>query len=146
MVEQAQAVSSLSELKQLASELRERMAPGQLWCFTGDLGAGKTELIRQLVHTFNPRELVTSPTFNLENRYPLDPFTLCHWDLYRLRDIDNLPDLDEQIGNEQFICLVEWPERYFGLEAWADFWVSISVDPGTETRSVSIKALKTAKN
>lgn len=143
---QAQNVSSLSEVKQLASELRRSMAPGQLWCFTGDLGAGKTELIRQLVRTFNPQEVVTSPTFNLENHYPQDSFTVSHWDLYRLRDIEKLPDLDEQIGDTNYLCLVEWPERYPGLMERADFLVSISLVPGTETRSITIKAAKSAKN
>jgi tRNA threonylcarbamoyladenosine biosynthesis protein TsaE len=137
-------IASLSELREFAAELCKHVAGGQLWCLSGELGSGKTELIRQLVHLFNPTEKVTSPSYNLENRYPLGNLTACHWDLFRLGNLSNLPDLDEQIGDSLLLCLVEWPERYPDLEERTDVFIEIKVLPGSETREITIRIAKKA--
>ena len=122
----------------MACDLNGELAAGQLWCFSGELGAGKTELIRQMVTASNPDEKVTSPSYNLENRYSLDELTICHWDLYRLGKLTNLPDLDEQIGDNKTVLFVEWPERYPELISLANFNIQINVVAGGNIREIAI--------
>ncbi len=81
--------------------------------FTGDLGAGKTTLIRALLKFTNSTDAVSSPTFGIVNEYHTGKGRLvCHTDWYRARSADELVDagLLEYIHNDDCLMLIEWPE------------------------------------
>ena len=84
--------------------------PGSVFCLTGDLGAGKTTLVRGIAKALNIKSVVQSPTFNIMKVYFDGDRPLIHIDAYRLADVDTDIGLDEYIGYETGITVIEWPE------------------------------------
>ena len=77
----------------------------------GDLGVGKTTLVRGLLRAAGYQGLVKSPTFTIVESYTSGPRTLHHFDLYRINDPEELElmGIREYLG-EQSLCFIEWPE------------------------------------
>jgi tRNA threonylcarbamoyladenosine biosynthesis protein TsaE len=84
--------------------------------FEGDMGAGKTTLIRALARELGVEDEVSSPTFALVNEYRLAGEPLYHVDFYRIEDITEALDigLDEYLQSGQR-CWIEWPEKIRNL-------------------------------
>lgn len=81
----------------------------------GGLGAGKTTLIRGLVQSILPHEIVPSPTYTLVQTYEVPDFTLWHCDLYRLEHPDEAYELGLIDAMGEDVCLLEWPDRLGSL-------------------------------
>lgn len=81
---------------------------------SGELGAGKTTLVRAIAAGLGVRQAVTSPTFALVHRYDAERCTVYHVDGYRLRRAAEAADLgfDEMTREAEAVILVEWPERF----------------------------------
>ena len=85
----------------------------RIWSFEGEMGAGKTTLIKAICNTLGVIDEVSSPTFSLVNEYKTkDGKTIYHFDFYRIKNIEEVYD----IGYEDYffsgnICLIEWPEK-----------------------------------
>ena len=106
------ATNSPRETEDTGAALAERLEPGTVVAFTGDLGAGKTAFVRGLARGLGIRERVTSPTFTIVNEYEGGRLPLFHFDMYRLGSADELFD----IGWEDYlarggVCAVEWSEN-----------------------------------
>jgi tRNA threonylcarbamoyladenosine biosynthesis protein TsaE len=103
--------SSPEETLAFGRELGAKVPIGSIICLQGDLGAGKTTLMRGLVEgaTKLPGDIVTSPTFPLLHIY-YD--RIYHFDLYRIKGEDDFVALgfDEYLGEDN-ICCIEWSER-----------------------------------
>ncbi len=91
------------------------LGPGSVVALYGDLGAGKTAFVRGMARGLGIRESVSSPTFTIVNEYP-GKVPLFHFDLYRLRDAEELYDIGwEDYLDRGGICALEWSERAEGL-------------------------------
>lgn len=88
---------------------------GSVVLLTGDLGAGKTTLVKGIAEAFGVKEKVISPTFNIMKLYPVDDKYLIHIDAYRLEGANLDIGLDEYIGYEKGITIVEWPNYIASL-------------------------------
>ena len=104
--------SSVEETEALGRALAQRLAPGAVVAFTGDLGAGKTAFVRGMAQGLGIAQRVTSPTFTIVNEYEGGRLPLFHFDMYRLDSADELFD----IGWEDYlarggVCAVEWSEK-----------------------------------
>ena len=100
----------------LGRALAPRLAAGDLLLLEGDLGAGKTTLARTLIHALpgppgSDSEAVPSPTFTLVQLYERDAGTVWHFDLYRLRDPEEVWELGWEEALAGGIVLLEWPAR-----------------------------------
>ncbi|APZ43549.1 tRNA (adenosine(37)-N6)-threonylcarbamoyltransferase complex ATPase subunit type 1 TsaE [Acidihalobacter ferrooxydans] len=110
------ALADEAATEALGAALADVLSPGMRVYLNGQLGAGKTTLVRGLLHALGHVGPVRSPTYALVESYALSRFTAHHFDLYRLADPEEL----EFIGIRDFItddavCLIEWPERAAGL-------------------------------
>jgi tRNA threonylcarbamoyladenosine biosynthesis protein TsaE len=107
----------------LGRELAEMLAPPKLVLLRGDLGAGKTTLVKGIAQGFQAasEENVTSPTFTLVHEYRGPSATLYHIDLYRVdtpRELETL-GLDDLMG-ENSVLLIEWGEKFARFERERD--------------------------
>lgn len=103
---------STEQIKEVASELLTQFDGLKLFCFTGNLGSGKTTFISALCHVLGSTDDISSPTFSIVNEYQSDKGTIYHFDLYRLKNMEEAMD----IGFEEYIysgnyCFIEWPEK-----------------------------------
>jgi|SRR5579884_367613 len=106
---------SAEETTQLGRTLSAELKPGTIVLLRGDLGAGKTTMVKGIAEAFNAAhaEEVTSPTFTLIHEYRGPEVTLYHIDLYRIdtqRELDTLA-LDD-LMTPQSILLIEWGEKF----------------------------------
>lgn len=120
------------ETRQFAQKIGERLNPGDVVLFTGDMGAGKTAFTKGLAEFFEVSDEVTSPTFALVHEY-LGRVNIFHFDLYRLSGFDDLYatgffDYLDRGG----ILVVEWSENIPELEYELENIVKISVEKLSE--------------
>jgi tRNA threonylcarbamoyladenosine biosynthesis protein TsaE len=103
------------ELARLGAELAGafRPPPPVVVAITGDLGTGKTTLVRAIARALGVTEPVTSPTFALVHRYAGRATSVYHVDAYRLRRAADAADLglDDMLAEPDSVVLIEWPER-----------------------------------
>ena len=121
----------------------QQMKTGGVYTFSGEMGAGKTTLIKAICKELKVGEVVSSPTFALVYEYnsPIAG-TLYHFDLYRLKDISELYDL----GYEDYFygsgtCFIEWPEIAENLLPPGTNRLVITVN-SDKSRHLSLKAEK----
>lgn len=93
----------------------------------GDLGAGKTTLVRGFLRGLGYTGTVKSPTYTLIEPYRITGRSICHLDLYRLADAGELEYLGvRDLLQEETLLLIEWPERGEGVLPIADLTILIS--------------------
>lgn len=115
-----QRTYKLSDIDSIADWIVESIPPSNVVCFEGELGAGKTTLIKAICKRLGVRDNVSSPTYSLLNIYAANGNTgfknIVHIDLYRLTGEEEAI----RAGIEEYLysgdcCLVEWPQRAPGI-------------------------------
>ena len=102
---------SPQETEALGQALVQKLAPGAVVAFSGDLGAGKTAFVRGMAAGLGSSARVTSPTFTIVNEYD-GKLPVFHFDMYRLGSADELFDIGwEDYLKRGGICVVEWSEN-----------------------------------
>src|ERR1700710_3239285 len=101
---------SATETEAFGARLAERLSPGDVVIVSGEVGAGKTTLIRGAARALGVVEPVTSPTFTIGQRYSGGRLPISHLDLYRLEDMEGEDPalLDDYLGPDG-VAFVEWP-------------------------------------
>jgi len=120
--------------ERLGAALAGVLEPGDVVLCSGELGAGKTTLVRGLAHALGYAGEVTSPTFTLRHEYPSRP-PITHVDCWRLADEDELADLGlDDVLEEGGVLVVEWGERAAGLFGADAFVVDLEERAGGDER------------
>lgn len=98
--------------ERLGKALAAGLRPGQVLHLRGELGAGKTTLVRGLLRGLGYAGRVKSPTYTLVEPYALSKLHLYHFDFYRFKDRSEwLSSGFREYFNDEAVCVVEWPER-----------------------------------
>ena len=108
-------ISSLKDLHKFTNKISEIILPGDYLFLFGEIGVGKTTFARQLINVFElknniKKSEVPSPTFNILFEYELKDFIIKHYDLYRLKNEEEIKNLGLFEIEEKNITLIEWPE------------------------------------
>ena len=114
-------IVDLRELEKLATNLCKDISVGNIYLFQGELGAGKTTLVRLLIDNLYllnnlPKPAsIASPTFPILITYDLNSSQIYHYDFYRIKNLKELEELDffENLNNN--ITFIEWPEMLISL-------------------------------
>ncbi|MHB8347118.1 MAG: tRNA (adenosine(37)-N6)-threonylcarbamoyltransferase complex ATPase subunit type 1 TsaE [Acidiferrobacterales bacterium] len=121
----------------LGAALAPRLRAGQVVFVHGELGAGKTTMVRGMLRALGYAGSVKSPTYTLVEPYELGRVRLYHFDLYRMDHPEELEFLGIRDYLEgQGVCIVEWPERGAGILPCPD--VDVFIDRVDHARSVRL--------
>ena len=102
--------NSAAETEALGARLAARLAPGDLVLLAGEMGTGKTTLVRGACRALGVTDPVTSPTFTIGQRYGGGRLPVSHLDLYRLQTLEGGdPGLLEDYLRPEGVAFVEWP-------------------------------------
>ena len=119
-------IFSCDQMNEFGLKIAKNVPDGTVIALVGDLGAGKTTLVRGVARGLNITEVVQSPTFNIMKLYLKGNRPLIHIDAYRLADINTDIGLDEYIGYETGITMIEWPLFIKELLPENTLWIEIT--------------------
>jgi len=129
MATQEYVSNSADETIELGRKLAQELQPPKLVLLRGDLGAGKTTMVKGIAEAFEAasQDDVTSPTFTLIHEYRGAEVSVYHIDLYRIeteRELATL-GLEELISDERNLVLIEWGEKFPRLVKERDLEIAI---------------------
>ncbi|HEY2397895.1 MAG TPA: tRNA (adenosine(37)-N6)-threonylcarbamoyltransferase complex ATPase subunit type 1 TsaE [Solirubrobacteraceae bacterium] len=127
--------SDPAETEALGAELAGGLRDGDVVLVRGELGSGKTTLVRGAARALGVADAVTSPTFSIGHRYRADHVTVSHLDLYRLGALEHEDPalLDDYLGPGR-IAFVEWPREEGGALPRARLLVTLTHRGGDRRR------------
>jgi tRNA threonylcarbamoyladenosine biosynthesis protein TsaE len=101
----------INEVEQVAKDLIKNTKSKTL-LFYGDMGVGKTTLIKTIVKVLGSDDVVSSPTFSIVNEYKLREGSIFHFDLFRIHDLEEAYNfgIEDYLDSEHW-KLIEWPEK-----------------------------------
>ena len=120
-------ISSEKQVRALAKSLSNFFKKGDLVFLFGEIGTGKTTFVKNFINNLQKKNQeniteVPSPTFNILNEYKIKNLDIYHYDLYRVKDKEELQNLGKIDENSNALIFVEWPEllkknilNYIGL-------------------------------
>ncbi len=105
-------IDSIDYIPVAAKNILEKFSDDRIFGFYGDLGAGKTTLIKALCEKLGVRDIIHSPTFSLINEYiDQNNIEIFHFDFYRIKNLKEALDLGiEEYFMSGSYCFIEWPD------------------------------------
>ena len=133
--------TSTAQLPAAAAEIISYSANSRIFLFYGDMGAGKTTLIKSLCECLGTTEVVTSPTFSIVNEYIGAKNRIFHFDFYRLKNESEALDMGyEEYFYSDAYCFIEWPEKIPNL--LPDHYVKIQISvTGSNSRQILVEKI-----
>lgn len=125
-------INNLSELPAVAQALIKAFGDKKVIAFKGEMGAGKTTLIKAICEELGVKQTISSPTFSIVNEYlSSSGKKIFHFDFYRINKISEAYDMGyEEYFYSDALCFVEWPEKIAELMPEGILTVNISVKDG----------------
>lgn len=135
-------LSDLAACRKLGASLAASLQTGDIVTLSGNLGAGKTELCRAIIHSMGYDEDVPSPTFNLVQVYEpdledIDTPAVWHMDLYRLENKSDVYELGIEDAFDTAVTLIEWPDRMGSILPPGHLKVHLETDETDNARRIT---------
>ena len=139
-------ITSEKSTRELAEKLTSYFKGGEYVFLYGEMGVGKTTFVKYFINKFQTDEKlklteVTSPTFNLLNEYETNNFTIKHYDLFRIKNIKEIKDLNIFEKKEKIITIVEWPQLLKNSNKTKSLDLLFTYENELKNRIVEIKGL-----
>ena len=136
-------ISSEKKTEEIAKKVNSEIEPGNILFLYGEMGVGKTTFVKYLINNFqlkyNERLTeVTSPTFNIMNEYKVRDLTIKHYDLFRLKSLEELVNLNLFEKNDKSILLIEWPQI---IKKKPDSLIELSFEYGNDYKNRFLKII-----
>ena len=131
----------INDISDIAQKIITGFPNHRIFLFEGDLGSGKTTLIKEIVKQLGANEEAISPTFAILNIYQSSEYgELYHFDLYRIEDEEELMEIgfEDYILSENY-CFIEWPQI---IEEYFDNYVKITISADKNERVYKIEEKK----
>jgi tRNA threonylcarbamoyladenosine biosynthesis protein TsaE len=122
--------SDLSEISRVSEKILQLCEKYKVWAFEGEMGAGKTTLIKSICERLGVKDNVSSPTFSIVNEYhSVNNKIIYHFDFYRIKNEEEAMD----IGAEEYFysgnfCFIEWPSKIESLLPPGHIMIRISLN------------------
>lgn len=138
---------TLSDTKELATQIYRALPMPSILAIRGPLGAGKTTFVKYCLANALDTEVITSPTFNIINVYKTKTSqTILHLDLYRIESYTELYHLGLEDHFNNSIMLMEWPDLFFKAFNIEDrYSINITTIPNSSVREFEILGLEINK-
>ena len=130
----------MDELEAIGAQIIEFAEGTPVWIFNGEMGAGKTTLIKAIASVLKVEDAVSSPTYSLVNEYrTYEGRTVYHFDFYRIDDEEEAED----IGLHEYLysgnlCLIEWPSKIENLLPENNYMEIIIKADSDQTRHIEL--------
>lgn len=120
-------INNIAELPDAAKQLLGLSSGEKIFLFEGDMGAGKTTLIKALCAELAVKDMTSSPTYSIVNEYIYPNGKVFHFDFYRIKSEIEAYDLgfEEYLYSKQY-CFIEWPEKIKGL--WPENYIQVVIN------------------
>ena len=120
------SLKNISDLPDVAKKLLNFANEEKVFLFFGDMGTGKTTLIKAICERLGVIDTVTSPSYSIVNEYDSPHGKIFHFDFYRIKNESEAFDFgfEEYLYSDNY-CLIEWPEKIINL--WPKRYVHISL-------------------
>ena len=131
-------LGDLSETNALGDKIGKNLKGGEVIELSGDLGSGKTTLVKSIVSSSGSVEHVSSPTFVVSKEYKTPKFTIHHYDLYRLDDEGLIAnELSDHYIDDNSVTIIEWGSNF--IDVLPEKRIIINISPISEdSRRVEI--------
>ena len=121
-------ISKESSTAKFARKFSKVLKVGDVVLLHGEIGAGKTTFIRYLIHSLEKKNKVklgeiTSPTFSILNEYEIKNITIRHYDLFRIKDSNEIKNIGIYENIQDFITFIEWPDKIQKKIKKRDLWL-----------------------
>jgi len=127
---------TVNDLDTVVKDLLAAADGAKVWLFHGEMGSGKTTLIKAICRMLGVHSAMTSPTFSIVNEYEgSNGEVIYHFDFYRLKNEDEAYDIGvEEYLDSGRLCLIEWPERIPTLLPTTRFEIKLEIESATNRR------------
>ena len=128
---------NITDLPKIVADILSKIEHNVI-LFRGEMGAGKTTIIKEIISQLGSDDIVSSPTYALVNEYEIPNKKVYHFDFYRINHVDEAFDIgwEEYIDSDN-LCLVEWPERIESLIP--ENYHTLEIENRDNVRTISFK-------
>lgn len=142
MEKETLVLKKIEDTLALGKRIADGLKPGSVVALTGPLGAGKTALTQAIARGLGVTERLASPTFTVLMEYTSGRIPMCHFDVYRVHDPDELFEIGfEEYLNGDWVCVIEWADLIEDMLPPDTLWISLDYGDGEDERICGIEWL-----
>ena len=135
---------SAKSTQKIGVRIGKSLKAGDVVLLVGELGAGKTAITKGIAEGLKVRENIVSPTFTIMNEYTTGTVPLYHFDMYRIKSIDEIAEtgLLEYLKSDNGICVIEWPQNIMSILPKNAFTIKLDKTQKVNERIINIEGIK----